>query len=1300
MAPMSSQDRQPPTFQDYPWRISYRTSSLGQDGKSINILHDFYLPVLRHAVAYDRVAGYFRSTSLAAASQGFSAFVANQGKARLIVGADLAEEDVRAILAFHQVKNGDLAPVHDPLESSLTAELGDPGAWPDTVQNGVQLLAYFLAAGNLEIRVAFRVHAQTGEPLPFGALNDGYVHMKWGLLRDREDNRIYISGSLNESKTALTLNAENIDVHCDWKGETDLLRVEEAEKEFDSLWEDQNPSLRVLTLPEAVKKHLIKVAEGLSRPVEIDGTSEAPLQIPPPSGRELLSFHLIKDGPRLPGGRFVGMETAPVKPWPHQEVVARRVIATWPFSYLLCDEVGLGKTIEAGLIIRSLYLSGLIKRVLIAAPASLTKQWQREMTSRFLLPFARSLGGTQPIHEYLLPIEHQQSSPSLFSPDLNIVSTGLLTRLDREPDLQSARNFDLTLVDEAHYARRKNPTLGTKVEPQFGRLHRILSEHLRHKSTCLLLATATPMQLDPIEVFDLILFTNRVGAFQYDPTLGQHYYDILGRLVHNAPVSEAEWSFLRRAILEIQQQDPFHHEYLNNVVVDSYIRLAVRMWLKNGQPPSGKDLKGVLRLIFAASPLSRVMLRHTRPLLEIYRENQQLEANLAERIIWPLPRITFTAQEQRCYDQLEEYCRQLVAKIGTSGSRAQLIAILGFFLSFIRLRFASSLFAIRQTLKRRRQKVRDTLMDVLVTEGADSEADLEDLMQEGDDDAPFVGALLVNRKRDDLEWELRYLTSMLGPLEDLSGPSSKMQTLLKVLDGRRISGTSRIRQTVIFTRFYDTLTDIVGRLRRVEARMLIGTYSGQGGQYTDPKNWRLVGADRDDIKRRFLKGEIDVLVCTDAAAEGLNLQTADLLINFDLPWNPMKVEQRIGRIDRIGQKHEKVYVLNLCYAGSAEEIVYGRLLRRLSEVGAIVGTQQISLLPVTREEFQQLAEKKLSEAKLEKNALERIHLSKQQSMSREILAQDLYNIYTRLSHGPVSPVSLDSIWDALSCSKYLQDLGCQVFPDVSKRALIIRNIPGVPDETALTVSRETYEYGLEDFDGTIHFASYGDPVFESLLSKILDFDFPKFIRRLEMCGPEDTGSVVAYAISCFDETNNPATRLVSSYKELADIILNEPGEISDEEIKPLLDKLKVTIDCDYRHVQIASHIELLNQYAGNSQIVLDYLIIQHLIGFRQKIESGNQYFWQEVKEIESVINEKESIFISNIPKNSVLTFHGLLFDLLIPAMGDKAQMSAPNFLLRCAIDSACRLASRLKVKKADLLTEDVLARLKKESSKG
>ncbi len=93
----------------------------------------------------------------------------------------------------------------------------------------------------------------TGDLLAVDALDDGYVHMKWAIFTDTQGHRLYASGSLNESRTALSLNAENIDVHCDWQGETDRRRVEEAAGEYEALWDNRHPAFKVLTLPEAVR---------------------------------------------------------------------------------------------------------------------------------------------------------------------------------------------------------------------------------------------------------------------------------------------------------------------------------------------------------------------------------------------------------------------------------------------------------------------------------------------------------------------------------------------------------------------------------------------------------------------------------------------------------------------------------------------------------------------------------------------------------------------------------------------------------------------------------------------------------------------------------------------------------------------------------------------------------------------------------------------------------------------------------------------------------------------------------------
>lgn len=89
-------------FRSYKWQVIYSTSSLNDEGKPTDILHDFYIPALKRSVKYDRVAGYFRSTSLAAASQGYTAFLNNSGHMRLVVGADLQLQDVAAILAGKQ----------------------------------------------------------------------------------------------------------------------------------------------------------------------------------------------------------------------------------------------------------------------------------------------------------------------------------------------------------------------------------------------------------------------------------------------------------------------------------------------------------------------------------------------------------------------------------------------------------------------------------------------------------------------------------------------------------------------------------------------------------------------------------------------------------------------------------------------------------------------------------------------------------------------------------------------------------------------------------------------------------------------------------------------------------------------------------------------------------------------------------------------------------------------------------------------------------------------------------------------
>jgi len=1277
-------------LRSYTWRNSYKTSAVTGKGRPVDILYDFYIPVLKRSIRYDRIAGYFRSSSLAAASQGFSAFVGRGGKIRLIVGADLDPSDVQAIL------QGDA----ERLATGLNAQLAQRDTWPADVAKGVDLLAWMVAQGYLEVRVAFRVHAETGRPLPFSSVEDGYVHEKWAIFTDELGQRMYVSGSLNESKMALVHNAENIDIHCDWWGERDRERVEEAEADFQADWENLNPHLPVMDLPEAVRRRLIQIAEGVAFPTEIDGTSAAPKKVDPPSAAERLRFALIKDGPKLPGGRYVGLETAPIEPWPHQAVVARRLVETWPYNYLLCDEVGLGKTIEAGLAGRSLHLCGLVERILIAAPRALTRQWQREMATKFLMPFGRVLGGPTIKHHYEFPVEEDRPAASLYTPNLTIVSTGLLSRQERLPDLDHTTPFDIVLVDEAHYARRKNPVRGARVHAEYGNLFRAIREHLTTKTSCLWLATATPMQLDAVEVSDLLQFTDRVGAFQFDPTLMQQYYEILGKLVRHGTPSEEEWEFLRRAVAIVPQQDPRLWSFMESAVIDGRIRVAVRQWLEQGRAPRGADLRNMLRLIFAASPLSRTMLRHTRSLLEIYREQGRLSANLAKRTILPVPRIIFNDQEKQAYDDLESYCQELPQKVAEHAD-TETRNMIGFMLSCLRLRFASSLYAIRETLRRRRERVEATLRH-LAPALAEFSADDEGWVtaEEDEDDEEIVASLLKNRSPEDLKWERKRLTEMLGNLEDLSATPSKMQRLLGVLQQRRIAGTGRIKQTVIFTRFFDTLTDIVRRLQRVDRHMLVGTYSGQGGQYTDPQTHRLVGVERDEVKHRFLRGEIDILVCTDAAAEGLNLQTADLLVNFDLPWNPMKVEQRIGRIDRIGQRHEQIFVLNLCYADSAEQIVYDRLLNRLVQAGSIVGTQQISMLPVTREEFLELAEGRLDEDELERRAKERIAQFQQRTASMEIPPRDLYDIYSRLAgdgSGTSSPVTLDGIWRTLSASRYLRDLGGVVAADPDRPVFHIRGIDGTPEKAVLTTNRALLDTGIPELEGRLHFASYGEPVFDAVLDHVGQHELPPSIRRLTASVEGVKAQMVGYAVATVDPEGTRHIQLLTSLDAVEGLQFDETTPLTDEEVEQPRRHLAEMARREFEPILVVRRLQRVNRQAGHAQCALNYLVIARRLELRQGFSKEGTMFWPLMEELEQHTTDRDRITVPGLPAAPMrdLLPH-LLFPAQVPRIGTEATITAPLPLLRSSFDAGCRVADLLKVKKSELQTDTVLARLRRE----
>src|SRR5690606_2619140 len=141
-----------------------------------------------------------------------------------------------------------------------------------------------------------------------------------------------------------------------------------------------------------------------------------------------------------------------------------------------------------------------------------------------------------------------------------------------------------------------------------------------------------------------------------------------------------------------------------------------------------------------------------------------------------------------------------------------------------------------------------------------------------------------------------------------------------------------------FTQYTDTMEFLRDQLVRGLSWSVM-CFSGRGGEVLDPAgSWRLIS--RDDAKRMFADGRAELLICTDAAAEGLNFQFCGAMVNYDMPWNPMRVEQRIGRIDRLGQQHRIIRVVNLHYRGTVESDVYLALRKRIALFETVVGKLQ------------------------------------------------------------------------------------------------------------------------------------------------------------------------------------------------------------------------------------------------------------------------------------------------------------------------------------------------------------------------
>jgi SNF2 family DNA or RNA helicase len=229
-----------------------------------------------------------------------------------------------------------------------------------------------------------------------------------GIFHDDAGNAISFEGSVNETVGGWKNNYERFKIHRSWVDQQSAY-VDSDVDTFRRLWEDDHPYVKVHDLPEAIIQDLIDWKDPDSQ-TQLEEAIQIARGEAPPTERD--KANIIADGHLSPGGLALAEEASTITPWPHQRVVSDTLVNTYPNSFLLCDEVGLGKTIEAGLTLSRLGLTNELETGLLLVPASLAVQWQEEMWEKFNLNTYRYERGSEYEYAFIDAFGREQYPPA------------------------------------------------------------------------------------------------------------------------------------------------------------------------------------------------------------------------------------------------------------------------------------------------------------------------------------------------------------------------------------------------------------------------------------------------------------------------------------------------------------------------------------------------------------------------------------------------------------------------------------------------------------------------------------------------------------------------------------------------------------------------------------------------------------------------------------------------------------------------------------------------------------------------
>ena len=830
---------------------------------------------LKNAVSYDRIAGYFCSSILEVAGESIENV---EGKVRVICNSGLLPEDVAAANYAQKMKQ-------EWCEYSPEEKYTSPES-----SSRLSALYRLLSNGKLEIRV-----------IPDQVF--GLMHGKAGVITYKDGSKTSFLGSINETKSAYTLNYEML-----WEDDSEE-SVKWVQDEFDYFWNSQY----AVNLADFIVNDLNRISKRIV--IGLKDWRENSDEVVPSAAVEEPVYR-----------KEFGL-------WEHQkyfvELAFREHKKDGGARYLLADQVGLGKTLQLAMSAKLMALYG-EKPVLIIVPKTLVWQWQDEMKTLLDMPSAVWTGsGWQDENGYFYQADSVRSI--LKCPRrVGIISQGLVSRRTEAADLLAQKDFECVILDEAHRARRRNPTKDPnkhKADPNY--LLQFLNA-ITFKTKSLLLATATPVQIHPIEAFDLInalsLPTFKVMGDMYSEWHKKPQL-MLDMVCGKEPYPESEitmWDIIRNPL---PTKTPSAQDRVNRIrerldISDKTHVLPADYYatLSGAKKDSIRTLYATDEFIANYNPFIRHIVRRTRDFLENTINPASGETYL-KRILVELygegddGAIPLEGYLRQAYSKAQEFCTLLSSRVKAGGFMSTLIL----------KRIGSTIIAGDNTAKK---------MLAWTEAGKEILQDEFDVIFEEDDD--FEESVSEVKNLTDAETQcLRELVKMLSLNHD---NDPKYIKVLDILSNGIDKSDKPWKESgcIVFSQYYDSAYFVAEKLSKDLSDDVIGLYAGG-----DKSGYFLKGSfhkdSKDSIKAKVKNHDIKILVGTDAASEGLNLQTLSTLINLDLPWNPTRLEQRKGRIQRIGQVAPKVKIFNMRYKNSVEDKVHTVLSARLKNIKDMFG---------------------------------------------------------------------------------------------------------------------------------------------------------------------------------------------------------------------------------------------------------------------------------------------------------------------------------------------------------------------------